>query len=137
MKVVLYTRCSSDIQENLDRSIPAQLKALKEYVNKKGYAVYKEYSEPGESAYKDDENRDKFHQMISDAREGKFEAVLVHRYNRFYRDQYKSMSYKKILKDCGVRVISISEEFDSDTIQGFMLERMIEMMVQVQSMQNA
>ena len=137
MKVAIYARCSSDKQEDLDRSIPAQLGALRDYVAKNGYSVYKEYVEPGQSAYGDDENRERFHEMIRDAKEGKFDAVIVHRYNRFYRDQYKSLFYKKILRDNGVKVISITEELDPESIQGFMLERMIEMMDQVSSMQNA
>ena len=137
MKVALYARCSSDKQENLDRSIPAQLGALRDYAAKNEYLIYKEYLEPGESAYSDDENREKFHEMIRDAKVKKFDAVLVHRFNRFYRDQYKSMFYKKILRDNGIKIISITEELDPDTIQGFMLERMIEMMDQVSSMQNA
>jgi len=137
MKVALYARCSTDIQENLDRSVPAQLKALREYAEKYEHIVHKEYSEPGESAYSEDENREKFHLMTKDAKAKKFDAVLVHHYNRFYRDQFRSMFYKKILRDTGVKVISITEELDPDSIQGFMLERMIEMMDQVQSMQNA
>ena len=32
--VALYARCSSDKQENLDRSIPAQLSALRDYAEK-------------------------------------------------------------------------------------------------------
>jgi len=92
MNVALYVRCSSDKQENLDISIPAQLNALREYTSRKNLNVVKEYIEPGESAYSDDENREKFHQMISDGKEGKFEVVLVHRFNRFYRDQFKSIS---------------------------------------------
>lgn len=137
MKVALYARCSSDKQENLDRSIPAQLGALRDYVAKNGYSTYKEYLEPGESAYGDNDNREKFHEMIRDAKVKKFDAVLVHRFNRFYRDQYRSMFYKKILRDNGIKVISITEELDPESIQGFMLERMIEMMDQVSSMQNA
>ena len=137
MKVALYVRCSSEKQENFDISIPAQLKALREHVNNNSFIIYKEYIEPGESAYGDDENREKFHQMIANAKEGKFEVVLVHRFNRFYRDQFKSMSYKKILKDHGVKVISITEELDSETITGFITERMIEIMDQVSSMQNS
>jgi DNA invertase Pin-like site-specific DNA recombinase len=41
MKVALYTRCSSDMQENLDRSIPAQLKALRDYCEKKNILFIK------------------------------------------------------------------------------------------------
>jgi len=43
MKLELYARCSSDKQENLDRSIPAQLGALKDYTEKNEYIIYKEY----------------------------------------------------------------------------------------------
>jgi site-specific DNA recombinase len=75
--------------------------------------------------------------MIKDAKDHKFETVLIHKFNRFYRDQYKSMFYKKMLKDYRVKVISISEELGSESIQGFMMERIIETLDQVSSMQTA
>jgi len=137
MKVALYTRCSSDMQENLDRSIPAQLKALRDYCDKKEYLVYKEYVEPGETAYGDDENREQFTAMIEDAKKHNFDLVLVHKFNRFYRNQFKSMFFKKTLKDYGVKVISISEELNPDTTHGFLTERIIETLDQVSSMQTA
>ena len=97
MKVALYTRCSSESQENLDRSIPAQLKAVRDYVTKKGYSIYKEYSEPGESAYGDDENREKLRTIMNEIinKTGK-EISPLSREKIFYYVARKFMGYDKI-----------------------------------------
>ncbi len=79
----------------------SSLKAIR-HCEKKEYKIFREYVEPGESACADDQNREKFHEMVADGKAGKFDAALVHRFNRFYRDQYRSMFYKKILREHNV-----------------------------------
>ncbi len=75
--------------------------------------------------------------MIEDAKKHNFDLVLAHKFNRFYRNQFKSMFFKKTLKDYGVEVIWISEELNPDTIHGFLTERIIETLDHVSSMQTA
>jgi len=48
MKVALYTRVSSERQD-IDLSIPAQLKALQKYNSHNRHSVVKEYSDEVES----------------------------------------------------------------------------------------
>jgi len=45
-------------------------------LRKKEYLIFKEYNEPGKSAFGDGGNREKFHEMIRDAKEGYFQTVL-------------------------------------------------------------
>ena len=124
MNVALYTRVSSDSQD-VDLSLSAQLKALREYVKKMGYQVVREFVEEAESGRS--VNRPAFKAMIAPARtkEPPFEAILVWKMNRFARNRLDSITYKKLLRDRGIQVISINEPFD-DSPSGHMLEGIIE-----------
>lgn len=65
--------------------------------------------------------------MIKDSGGNAFEVVIVWKLDRFSRDRYDSMFYKKILKDNYVKVISVLEPIE-DTPEGDMLEGIIELM---------
>ena len=62
--VALYARVSSDRQD-VDLSIAAQLRALRDYANKKGYIVVREYVDEAESGRIAD--RPEFRKMIDAA----------------------------------------------------------------------
>ncbi len=125
MKVALYARVSSEKQAEKDLSIPAQLKALREYVSKHGWQVAHEFVDEAESARTAD--RPKFQEMISAARRKQrpFEAILVWKLSRFARNREDSIIYKSLLRKRGVQVISINEPVD-ESPAGKMLEGMIE-----------
>jgi len=48
MKAVVYARVSSDSQD-VDLSISAQLRAARDYANKHGYEIVREYVDEAES----------------------------------------------------------------------------------------
>ncbi len=54
-----------------------------------------------------------------------FESILVWKLNRFARNRVDSITYKKLLRDRGIRVISINEPLD-DSPSGHLLEGVIE-----------
>ena len=108
MKVVAYARFSSDNQR--DESIDAQLRAIHEYANRKGMTVVHEYIDRAKSATSD--QRPEFQEMIEDAKGGEFQAVLVHKLDRFARNRYDSQFYKHKLKQRKVRVYSVIEQLD-------------------------
>jgi len=74
MKVAIYARVSSERQD-IDLSISAQLKALREYASRNGYSVVKEYVDEAESGRSID--RPGFKQMIATARQkpSPFQAI--------------------------------------------------------------
>ena len=76
MKVAIYARVSSDRQD-VDLSISAQLKALRDYAERNGHVVVKEYIDEAESGRSID--RPGFKQMIATARHKPpfFTAILV------------------------------------------------------------
>lgn len=51
--------------------------------------------------------------MIDDARDGKFDAVIVYKMDRFARDRYDAAVYKEKLKKAGVHLVSATETLGS------------------------
>jgi DNA invertase Pin-like site-specific DNA recombinase len=124
MKTALYARVSSEKQD-VDLSISAQLKALKEYAARNGHEVVKEYVDEAESGKTT--ARPAFREMISAVRRSQkpFNLILVWKYSRFARSREDSIVFKTMLRKNGVRVVSISEPFE-DNPTGKLLEAMIE-----------
>ena len=124
MRAVLYSRVSSDKQD-IDLSISAQLKNLREYAARNGYTVVREFVDEAESGRTAD--RPAFREMVAMARHSPrpFDAVLIWKYSRFARRREDSIVYKTMLRKSGIQVISITEPFE-DTPTGRLLEAMIE-----------
>ena len=126
MKVSIYARVSSEKQD-VDLSIPAQLRAIREYAQRKGHVTVKEFVDEAESGRC--ANRPAFKEMISLARlkTPPFEAILVWKLSRFARNREDSIIYKSLLRKQGIQVISINEPFE-DTPSGRLFEGIIEVM---------
>jgi site-specific DNA recombinase len=124
MKAAIYARVSSDSQD-VDLSISAQLRALRDYASKKDYQVGKEYVDEAESGRT--AQRPAFREMITlaKAKNPPFEILLVWKLNRFARNRADSIVYKKLLRDRGIKLISINEPLE-DSPSGHLLEGVIE-----------
>nr|DAG85443.1 MAG TPA: integrase [Caudoviricetes sp.] len=118
---VAYCRFSSDNQRS--ESIDAQIRAIKEYCKNNKYMLTHIYKDEALSGTSD--KRDQFQQMITDSKDGLFDAVIVHKLDRFARNRYDSAIYKKKLKDNGVVVLSVLENLD-DTPEAVILESVLE-----------
>ena len=124
MRTALYVRVSSDRQD-VDLSVAAQLKALREYAAKNDHAVVREFideAESGRTSY-----RPQFRQMIAMARQTDrpFDLILVYKYSRFTRNREDSIVYKALLKKSGVQLFSITEPLE-DTAMGRFMQSIIE-----------
>lgn len=128
MKAAIYARYSSDNQR--EESIDAQIRAIKEYAEREGMLITKIYTDEARSATTD--NRPKFLEMIQDSEFGLFDAVIVHKLDRFSRDRYDSAHYKRILKKNGVRLISVLEHLD-DSPESIILESVLQGMAEYYS----
>ncbi len=122
--VALYARVSSDRQD-VDLSVAAQLRALRDHAEKNGQVVVREYVDEAESGWVDD--RPQFNKMIEEARspDAAFREILVWKFSRFTRKREHAVAYKSMLRKRGVRVVSITENAD-DTPTGKLLEGVIE-----------
>ena len=122
--VALYARVSSDRQD-VDLSIAAQLRALRDYAERNGYLVAREYVDEAESGRIAD--RPEFQKMLDEATkpEAPFKEILVWKFSRFTRKREHAVAFKSMLRRRGVRVVSITEQAD-DTPTGKLLEAIIE-----------
>ena len=122
--VALYARVSSDRQD-VDLSVAAQLRALREYADKNGYSVAREYVDEAESGRVAD--RPEFRKMIEEGSkpQAPFEVILVWKFSRFTRKREHAVAFKAQLRRKGIRVVSITEQAE-DNATGRLLEGIIE-----------
>lgn len=125
-RAALYYRYSSDGQN--EATISAQRRICKAFTDTEGYTPVKEYVDEAETATTSD-NRADFLQMLSDAKKGLFDYIIVWQFSRFARNKEESVLYKAMLRKIGVRVISATEKTD-DTPSGKLLEGMLEVLNQ-------
>jgi DNA invertase Pin-like site-specific DNA recombinase len=124
MRVALYARVSSDAQD-VSLSIGAQLRTLREYAEKHGHTIVREFVDEAESGRTT--ARPAFREMIALAKtkEPPFEAILVWKLNRFSRSRIDSITFKELLRQRGISVISINEPLENNP-SGRLLEGIIE-----------
>ena len=70
--------------------------------------------------------RSEFQKMISAARSKEFDVILVHKFDRFARNDYDFVVYEKELGDLGIVLESISEPGDASTPSGYIGRRMMQ-----------
>ena len=122
--VALYARVSSDRQD-VDLSVAAQLRALRDYAAQHGYVVAREYVDEAESGRVAD--RPQFRQMIDAGSRptAPFQEILVWKFSRFTRKREHAVAFKSMLRRKGIRVVSITEPAD-DSPTGKLMEAIIE-----------
>jgi len=104
MKVAIYARVSTTQQEYEN-----QLEQLRDYCNKQGWEIYKEYTETISGK---ESQRPVFKEMMKDASQKKFDAILVWALDRFTREgTEKVWLYLTQLKSWGVGFISYTEPY--------------------------
>ena len=122
--VALYARVSSDRQD-VDLSVAAQLRALRDYAEKHDYLVAREYVDEAESGRIAD--RPQFQKMLDEAAkpEAPFKEILVWKFSRFTRKREHAVAFKSMLRKRGIKVVSITEHAD-DSPTGKLMEAIIE-----------
>ena len=135
IRVVGYVRVSSEEQVVKDLSIPAQMKAIRKYVDEDDDMMLVEiFKDEGVSAYASADRRPGFMNMVNMTKDTDVSFILVHKLDRFSRNREESIIFKSLLKKHGVTVKSITENFDPDTPSGFLFEGIIEVINQFYSM---
>ena len=101
--MALYARVSSDRQD-VDLSVAAQLRALRDYAEKNGYLVAREYVDEAESGRIAD--RPQFRKMLEEAtrHNAPFHEILVWKFSRFARKREHAVAFKAMLLAQGVQV---------------------------------
>ncbi len=120
----LYARVSSDRQD-VDLSVAAQLRALRDYAQKNNFHIVGQYVDEAESGRVAD--RPQFRRMIDEGSkpQSPFQVILVWKFSRFTRKREHAVAFKSMLRKKGIKVVSITEHSD-DTPTGKLLEAIIE-----------
>ena len=105
MNAVIYARYSSAGQR--DVSIEDQVREIETYAKYHNLTIIHTYADRAMSGRTD--KRPQFLKMVSDSEKHTFQYVLVYKHDRFARNQYDSVIYKKKLKDNNVKVIAVTE----------------------------
>ncbi len=120
----VYARVSSERQD-VDLSVAAQLRALREYAQKNNFAIVRQYVDEAESGRVAD--RPQFRKMIDEGSSAlaPFNVILVWKFSRFTRKREHAVAFKAQLRRKGIRVVSITEQAE-DNATGRLLEGIIE-----------
>ena len=124
-----YIRVSTDDQ--IEYSPDSQLKAIRKYAKEHQLILPEEFIfvDEGISGRKADK-RPSFQRMIGTAKlkPKPFDTILLWKFSRFARNRQDSIVYKSMLrKQCGIDVVSISEQLGEDNTS-ILIEALIEAM---------
>lgn len=117
MTAAIYIRVSTLDQAREGYSLAAQQRVLTEYCNRMDCNIYQVYADEGISG-KDIKHRPAFQQLIKDAQEKRFDTICVWALSRFTRSVADLYHVNEILNQKEVRLISITEGFDTSTPTG-------------------
>ncbi len=125
MRYAAYVRISSEEQVG-NYSIDAQKRGIETWVIANGGILTQVYSDEGHSGRTAD--RPAFKRMRQDARKHKFDAIIVHKFDRFARNRTDALAIKSLLRhDYGIKIFSVSEPSeDSDGPMGALIEGIME-----------
>jgi len=118
-KVAIYTRVSTEDQAREGTSLEVQREYLLDYAHKNNFKVYKVYCDDGVSGYI--LNRPELIRLLNDSKKKRFDAVLVHKIDRFSRNLRNLLNLVDELEKSGVSVNSVTELYDTSTSAGKMM----------------
>lgn len=110
---------STNEQAEHGLSIDAQQAQCKSKCDQMGLDIVKVYADEGISGKKTS-NRPQFQQMLEDARQKKFDYLVIWKISRLSRSMVDLLNTNEELAKNGVSLISVSDNFDLSTISGKM-----------------
>jgi len=121
-RAAVYVRCSSEESKKSAKfgdnksgekgySPETQEKESRKFINNNNYQIVEDciYHDIGYSG--GTEKRPRLQQLLKDAKDGKFDVVIVYRQDRFFRNLRKLLNFLEELSKFGVGVKSVTEEF--------------------------
>ncbi len=113
-KVAVYCRVSTEEQRER-QSINNQTEYAKDYCQRQAYIISDFYCDDGVSGTIPFEDREEGRRLLQDAKEGKFNLVLIWKIDRLARDTKLSLTVAHFLKELGINIKSMTEPFDTST----------------------
>src|SRR6202051_5101494 len=116
IRAAIYARVSTS---NNGQDPTMQTRELKEYCERRGWAVAGEYVDVGISGTK--EKRAELDRLMADAHRRRFDAVVVWKFDRFARSVSHLLRALETFKAQGIEFVSFSEQVDTSTPTGKMV----------------
>jgi DNA invertase Pin-like site-specific DNA recombinase len=114
-RCAIYVRVSrADIQK-----VDAQEHELREFAERRGWSVYKVYSDEGISGAK--ESRPALNQLMSDCRRRLIDVVAVWKFDRFARSVKQLVTSLDEFHSLGIDFCSLTEQVDTTTPMGMLV----------------
>jgi putative DNA-invertase from lambdoid prophage Rac len=110
LRVGLYARVSTEDQQ----TIPLQIRAMREYAARRGWAVTMQIKEVGSGA----SQRERREKLLETARRREIDVVLVWRLDRWGRSVTDLLATLQELEHLGVGFVSLTEALDLTTPAG-------------------
>lgn len=108
-----YSNIDKKTDGNEYKSITNQIKILSEYATEKGFIVYNTYFDHNVSGQTFD--RAGFNQMLNDARDKKFNIIIVKDLSRLGRNYIDTGRYlTSVFPSLDIRFIAVNDNYDSD-----------------------
>jgi DNA invertase Pin-like site-specific DNA recombinase len=116
MRVAIYARVST---ANNGQDPTMQTRELREYAERRGWAVVGEYVDIGISGTK--EKRPELDRLMAEAHRRRFDAVAVWKFDRFARSVSHLLRALENFQALGIHFVSLSESMDTSTPAGKMV----------------
>src|SRR5450432_3553680 len=117
-RAALYVRVSTD-----EQNTNAQERALKEYVQRRGWLLYHIYKDTGISGSVS--SRPGLNELMKDCRRRAIDVVVVWKFDRFARSLKTLISGLELCRAFGIDFVSVTEAVDTSLPAGEMLFQMI------------
>ena len=113
LRAALYARIST-LNHGQDPEV--QLRELREFCQRRGFAIAHEYVDKGISGSR--EKRPALDKLLADCSKRRIDAVVVYRYDRFARSLRQLVNALEEFRSLGIDFISIHEGVDTSTPNG-------------------
>jgi len=113
MRLAIYARVSTG-----EQSPELQLRELRDYAERRGFAVHREYVDHASGDVRRRRRAPAFEALMADARRRRFDCVLVWKYDRFARSLSTLIAALQEFRDLGVDFISYTQAIDTTTPMG-------------------
>ena len=123
-RVGLYMRTSSDEQREAG-TIKTQDEVLRAHAGRMGFEVVQTYADDGVSGVIPLHERRAGASLLTDAREGRFQTILVYKLDRLARTQLGILDAADRLERMGIALRSATEHYETATPQGRLMFQML------------
>lgn len=115
IRAAIYARVSTLNGQNAD----VQTRVIEEYCQRRGFEIFRVYVDRGGSGKKD--SRPQLNRMMEDAHQGRFDVIVVARFDRFARSVSHLLRALETFNALGIQFVSLAERVDTSTPTGKMI----------------